>query len=78
MCEVWVTHGASPQLTLEALGTHSEKKAQTFGFCVPVRIAPLFRTHDVSGATVVNDLRLYADLLADPRRGEEQATPEGE
>jgi hypothetical protein len=35
--------------------------------------APLFRSHEVAETRIVNDLRLYADLLADPKRGEEQA-----
>jgi hypothetical protein len=73
MCEVWVAHGTSPELALGALDARAEMKGANVRVMSSPNDAPLFRTHDAGGIVIVNDLRLYSDLLADPRRGEEQA-----
>lgn len=73
VCEVWVGAGSSPQIVLEALRAKAEAKGANVRVLRAGSDAPLFRSHEVAGTRIVNDLRLYADLLADPRRGEEQA-----
>jgi hypothetical protein len=73
VCEVWVSAGCSPQIVLEALGAKAEAKGANVRVLRAGSDAPLFRSHEVAGTRIVNDLRLYADLLADPKRGEEQA-----
>ena len=73
VCEVWVSAGSSPQIVLEALRAKAEVKGANVRVLRARSDAPLFRSHEVAGTRIVNDLRLYADLLADPKRGEEQA-----
>lgn len=73
-CEVWVDPATSESLITGALGT---TPVETGGNVVVLQAktdAPLFAATEVDGAVVANPLRLYADLLEDPRRGEEQAT----
>ncbi|MEI6450429.1 MAG: hypothetical protein WCP98_10845 [Actinomycetes bacterium] len=73
-CEVWVDPATSGSLVTGALGT---VPVGIGGNVVVLRAktdAPLFAATEVEGAVVANPLRLYADLLEDPRRGEEQAT----
>jgi DNA-binding transcriptional ArsR family regulator len=72
--EVWVDPTSSESLVLRALGA---ERVDEGGNVVVLRAktdAPLFATREVEGTVVANPLRLYADLLDDPRRGEEQAT----
>lgn len=73
VCEVWVSSGSSTETLLAALGAKAEGKGANVRVLRGRGDAPLFRSHLVAGVTVVNDLRLYSDLLADPKRGEEQA-----
>jgi hypothetical protein len=73
VCEVWVSAGCSTQIVLEALGAKAEAKGANVRVLRAGSDAPLFRSHEVVETRIVNDLRLYADLLADPKRGEEQA-----
>lgn len=73
-CEVWVEPATSEGLVAGALGTAPVDKG---GNVVVLRArteAPLLAARQAGAITVANPLRLYADLLEDPRRGEEQAT----
>lgn len=73
-CEVWVAPATSESLVAGALAA---KPVETGGNVIVLRAksdAPLFACRETEGAIVANPLRLYADLLEDARRGEEQAT----
>jgi hypothetical protein len=73
-CEVWVDRAASESLVAGALGAEPVEKG---GNVIVMRArtdAPLFAAREAEGTIVANPLRLYADLLEDPRRGQEQAT----
>lgn len=72
-CEVWVDSTVSADMVTAALGTPSVEKG---GNVVVMRArtdAPLFRAQEEDGVVVANTLRIYADLLEDPKRGQEQA-----
>src|SRR5665648_106274 len=73
VCEVWVSAGTSVETVLAALGAKAETKGANLRLLRGRGDAALFRSHMVEEVTVANDLRLYADLLADPKRGVEQA-----
>ena len=73
-CELWVDPATSESLITGALGTTSVEKGGNVIVLRAKTDAPLFAATQVEGAVVANPLRLYADLLEDPRRGEEQAT----
>lgn len=73
VCEAWVSAGTSVETVLAALGAKTETKGANLRVLRGRGDAALFRSHTVGDVTVVNDLRLYADPLADPKRGEEQA-----
>lgn len=73
-CEVWVDPATSGSLVTGALGTTPVEKGGNVVVLRSKTDAPLFAATEVEGAVVANPLRLYADLLEDPRRGEEQAT----
>ena len=73
-CEVWVDPATSGSLVTGALGTTPVEKGGNVVVLRAKTDAPLFAATEVEGAVVANPLRLYADLLEDPRRGEEQAT----
>ncbi len=73
MCEVWVNSTVSADLITAALGTPPVEKG---GNVIVLRArtdAPLFRAQGEDGVVVANSLRVYADLLQDPKRGQEQA-----
>jgi DNA-binding transcriptional ArsR family regulator len=73
-CEVWVDRAASESLVAGALGTAPVEKGGNVIVMRAKTDAPLFAAREVEDSVVANPLRLYADLLEDPRRGEEQAT----
>ena len=73
-CEVWVDPATSGSLVTGALGTTPVEKGGNVVVLRAKTDAPLFAATEVEGAVVANPLRLYADLLEDPRRGEDQAT----
>jgi hypothetical protein len=73
-CEVWVDPATSESLITGALGTTPVEKGGSVVVLRAKTDAPLFAATEVEGAAVANPLRLYADLLEDPRRGQEQAT----
>jgi DNA-binding MarR family transcriptional regulator len=73
-CEVWVDPATSESLVVGALGTAPVEKGGNVIVLRAKTDAPLFATREADGVVVANPLRLYADLLEDPRRGEEQAT----
>ena len=72
-CEVWVDPAASRTAVLAALRVEPVDKGGNVTVLQAKNDAPLFARREVEGVQVVNALRLYADLLEDPRRGEEQA-----
>lgn len=72
-CEVWVDPSASQTAVLAALRTERVDKGGNVTVLQAKNDAPLFARRKVEGVQVVNALRLYADLLEDTRRGEEQA-----
>jgi Mn-dependent DtxR family transcriptional regulator len=73
-CEVWVDPATSEGLVAGALGTVPVGRGWNVVVLRAKTDAPLFAATEVEGAVVANPLRLYADLLEDPRRGEDQAT----
>jgi hypothetical protein len=73
-CEVWVEPTASESLITDALDAAPVEKGGNVIVLRAKSDAPLFAVKEVEGTVVANPLRLYADLLEDPRRGEEQAT----
>ena len=73
VCEVWVGAQFSPEVVLTALGSTPEARGANVRVLRGRTDAALFRAHETAGVAVVNDLRVYADLLVDPQRGEEQA-----
>jgi Transcriptional regulator, AbiEi antitoxin, Type IV TA system len=73
VCEVWVSAGTSAETVLVSFGAKAETKGANLRVLRGRGDAALFRSHPVGDVTVANDLRLYSDLLADPKRGEEQA-----
>lgn len=72
-CEVWVDPSASQTAVLAALRAEPVDKGGNVTILQARNDAPLFARRKVYGVHVVNALRLYADLLEDTRRGEEQA-----
>jgi hypothetical protein len=72
-CEVWVDPAVGTAAVLDALGTGPAEKGGNVTILQARNDAPLFLRHEVGGVQIANPLRLYADLLDDPRRGEEQA-----
>lgn len=72
-CEVWVGPAVSRAAVLGALMADSVEKGGNVTILQTKNDAPLFAEREIEHVRVVNALRLYADLLEDPRRGEEQA-----
>jgi hypothetical protein len=72
-CEVWVDPAASRAAVLAAMGAVPVDKGGNVTVLQAKNDAPLFARRKVEGVQVANALRMYADLLEDPRRGEEQA-----
>lgn len=72
-CEVWVDPAVGEGAVLKALGTEPVEKGGNVTVLQAKNDAPLYMCATVDGVQTVNLLRLYADLLQDPRRGEEQA-----
>lgn len=72
-CEVWVDAAVGEGAVLRALGTDRVEKGGNVTVLRAKNDAPLHAHRLVEGVQVVNPIRLYADLLQDPRRGEEQA-----
>lgn len=73
-CEVWVDRAASESLVAGALGAESVERGGNVIVMRAKTDAPLFALREAKDTVIANPLRLYADLLEDPRRGEEQAT----
>jgi hypothetical protein len=72
-CEVWVDAGVSEGAILRALGTTRVEKGGNVTVLQARTDSPLYARKAVEDVRVANSVRLYADLLQDPRRGEEQA-----
>lgn len=72
-CEVWVEPTVSDAAILDAVGVESVEKGGNVTFLRARSDAPLYARRGIDGVEVANPLRLYADLLEDPQRGEEQA-----
>jgi hypothetical protein len=72
-CEVWVDAAVGEVAVLRALRTSLVEKGGNVTVLQAKNDAPLYARAPVEGVQVVNPLRLYSDLLEDPRRGEEQA-----
>ncbi len=73
MCEVWVNSTVSVDMITAALGTPPVEKGGNVIVMRSRTDAPLFRAQEEDGVVVANTLRVYADLLQDPKRGQEQA-----
>jgi DNA-binding transcriptional ArsR family regulator len=72
-CEVWVDAPVSGGHVAGALGAEPLQKGGNVVVLRAKTNAPLFATGVLERTVVANPLRIYADLLEDPRRGEEQA-----
>jgi hypothetical protein len=72
-CEVWIDSAVGETAVLNALGTAPAEKGGNVTVLRAINDAPLHAHVPREGVEVANPLRLYADLLEDPRRGEEQA-----
>jgi hypothetical protein len=57
----------------EALGADEADRGGNVVFLQARTEAPLFRAQNMEGVVVANAVRVYADLLQDPKRGQEQA-----
>jgi len=73
-CEVWVEMATSESLVYAASGTAPVDKGGNLVVLRAKTDAPLYAARHIGVVRVANPLRLYADLLEDPRRGEEQAS----
>jgi hypothetical protein len=74
ICEVWVDPATSESLVAGALNATPVEKGGNVVVLRAKSDASLFAAREAEGVVVANSLRLYADLLEDPRRGAEQAT----
>jgi hypothetical protein len=72
-CEVWIDPAASEGVLLNALGAQRVEKGGNVIVLQAKSDAPLYARQLVKDVHIANPLRIYADLLEDPRRGEEQA-----
>lgn len=72
-CEVWVHSTVGPDMIAAALGTPPVEKGGNVVVLRAKTDAPLFRAKAEDGVVVANALRVYADLMEDPKRGQEQA-----
>jgi Mn-dependent DtxR family transcriptional regulator len=73
-CEVWVDPALGANLVIDALGTAPVDKGGNVVVLQARTDAPLYAAREIDAVVVANPLRLYADLLEDPRRGQEQAS----
>jgi hypothetical protein len=73
-CEVWVDPATTESLVAAASGAARVEKGGNVVVLQAKTDAPLFAARNADGVVVANPLRLYADLLEDPQRGNEQAT----
>jgi hypothetical protein len=70
--EFWVTGPTAPEHLAKVVGgIAAEEGANVILWC-PGSRGPMARTRR-NGITLASEFRIYADLLADPRRGKEQA-----
>lgn len=72
-CEVWVDPTASAPLVLDALGAEEVPKGANVVVLRARTTSPLLGAQTMDGIMIANPFRVYADLLVDPQRGEEQA-----
>jgi len=72
-CEVWVDPAASAPLVLRALANDEVAQGGNVVVLKSRTTGPLLDAMTVEGVDVASPFRVYADLLADPQRGEEQA-----
>jgi hypothetical protein len=72
-CEVWVDPALGANLVIDALGAAPIGKGGNVVVLQARTDAPLHAAREIDAVVVANPLRLYADLLEDPRRGQEQA-----
>jgi hypothetical protein len=72
-CEVWVDPGIGAELLAVALGAAPVERGGNIVILQDKTQGPLYRAKEVEGVIVANPLRVYADLLEDPKRGQEQA-----
>ncbi|MDZ4169591.1 MAG: type IV toxin-antitoxin system AbiEi family antitoxin [Coriobacteriia bacterium] len=73
ICEVWVGPNVGGEMLTAALGTEAVDKGGNVVFLQARTEAPLFRAQKMENVSVANAARVYADLLQDPKRGQEQA-----
>lgn len=72
-CEVWVDATASLHDALAALNARQVEQGANIVLLQAKNRLPVLRTSEIDGIAVADPLRVYADLLQDPQRGEEQA-----
>jgi Transcriptional regulator, AbiEi antitoxin, Type IV TA system len=70
---VWVTTNVLPDELFAAAGAEPVDEGQNIVFLQAKDNAPLAFAEQRENVRLANRLRVYADLLDDPRRGEEQA-----
>ncbi len=73
-CEVWVGPALGANLVIDAMGVPPVDKGGNVVVLQARTDAPLYAARVIDAVSVANPLRLYADLLEDPRRGQEQAS----
>lgn len=73
VCEVWVGPNVGHEMLTTALGTDAVDRGGNVVVLQARTEAPLFRAQRMEGVVVANAARVYADLLQDPKRGQEQA-----
>lgn len=72
-CEVWVDPAVGAEVLTAALGAAPVERGGNVVVLQARTDAPLFRATAQEGVVVANPLRVYADLMTDPKRGQEQA-----
>ena len=71
--DVWTTANAMPDDLFSAADAEPVESGQNVVFLQAKHDSPLAFRENVDGIWIANRFRVYADLLADPRRGAEQA-----
>jgi hypothetical protein len=73
VAEIWIASAALPQRVAEVVGAEVVETGHNLVFAQAKGDEPLAFRRKIEGTWIVNPLRLFFDLRADPRRGREQA-----
>ncbi len=71
--DVWTSASINPKEWFDAIGAERVESGQNIALLQAKHDGPLAFRERFEGISVANKFRVYADLLADPRRGAEQA-----